>query len=318
MRFLVINIKKYFFSFIFIIFLLFLILFSTTNLEATKSGLALWYNSVLPTLFPFFIAIELIFHTNIPYTLGKVFNNLNSKLFNVSGEASSAIILGLIGGTPIGAKTVCNLKKQQAISKIEAERLISFVNNTSPLFIIGTVSISLLGSKIAGYILLFSNILSAFLVGICFRFWKKNNLDLNYKEIKFNSKNKPIKTSEFGEILNNSIKNSIASILQIGGFIVLFSIIISMLNNIFISNSALFNSFFYGIIEMTNGINYSLILENNLPVISFLLGFSGLSILFQVYSIISKENISIKPYLYGKILQGIFSAIITYLLISFA
>lgn len=73
-----------------------------------------------------------------------------------------------------------------------------------------------------------------------------------------------------------------------------------------------------GIVELTNGVEEMSYLENtalNFGFISFLIGFGGLSVLFQVYSIIAKENISIKPYFYGKLLQGILSAIITFLLL---
>ena len=74
--------------------------------------------------------------------------------------------------------------------------------------------------------------------------------------------------------------------------------------------------FITGVIEMTNGLNFTSNLYNALPnftllLISFLLGFGGISVLFQVYSIIAKENISIKPYFYGKILQGFLSVIFT-------
>ena len=55
----------------------------------------------------------------------------------------------------------------------------------------------------------------------------------------------------------------------------------------------------------------------NICIISFLIGFGGLSVLFQVYSIIAKENISIKPYFYGKFLQGIISFFLTLFLINF-
>ena len=70
-----------------------------------------------------------------------------------------------------------------------------------------------------------------------------------------------------------------------------------------------------GIIEMTNGINLSSKISSDFSVLSimitsFLLGFGGLSIMMQIYSIISKESISIKPYFYGKVLQGLLSSII--------
>ena len=78
------------------------------------------------------------------------------------------------------------------------------------------------------------------------------------------------------------------------------------------------NSIISGIIELTNGVKSMSMLELsnlNIAIISFLIGFGGLSVLFQVYSIISKEDISIKPYFYGKILQGIISFFITFILI---
>lgn len=321
MNFLVINLKKYFFTILFLMFLVCLIVFSATNLDAAKSGLALSVNSIVPSLFPFFVASELICQTNLPYILGKFLNKFMKPLFNISGESSIAIILGTISGNPIGAKTVCNLKKDKVISKIEAERLIAFCNNTSPLFILGSVGIVLYNNKHIGYILLFSHILASLLVGICFRFWKKNKLDITYNENKFNYQNKPIKISDIGNILSLAIKNSINSCLQVTGFVVLFSVIISILKNSGIYfKIPEFNTLFYGIIEMTNGVNLSSLLYSTLPtssilITSFLLGFGGFSILFQVYSIISKENISIKPYLYGKLLQGLLSFIITYFLI---
>ena len=59
-------------------------------------------------------------------------------IFNVPGESAIALILGTISGYPVGAKVVCNLKKEKIISKIEAERLIAYTNNSGPLFILGT------------------------------------------------------------------------------------------------------------------------------------------------------------------------------------
>lgn len=139
MRFFVISIKKYFFTILFISFTICLLLFSKSNLIAAQNGLALWAKSVLPTLFPFFVATELLCQTNFTYILGKLLNKIMRPIFNVPGESASAIILGTISGYPVGAKVIVNLKNQKIVSKIEAERLISFTNNSGPLFILGTV-----------------------------------------------------------------------------------------------------------------------------------------------------------------------------------
>lgn len=333
MNFFVISFKKYFFTFIFILFTLSLLMFSNNNLLAAQNGLILWATKVLPSLFPFFIATELLCQTNFTYILGKFLNKFMKPFFNVPGESAIAIILGTISGYPVGAKVVCNLKKQKIISKIEAERLISYTNNSGPLFILGTIGISLFGNKKIGIILLISHILASLLVGYFFKFWKKDKFDINYRETKFNSMSSPIKISELGEIIGNSIKKSIGTILTIGGFIVLFSVIISILqtsgileiitsflNSITNIPKEVLLSFITGFIELTNGVNLVASLGTSTLTIlltSFLLGFGGISVLLQVYSIIAKENISIKPYFYGKILQGIFSSIFTFFIISF-
>lgn len=73
-------------------------------------------------------------------------------------------------------------------------------------------------------------------------------------------------------------------------------------------------------IELTNGIKIIGLLGDskiNICCISFIIGFGGISVLFQVYSIIAKENISIKPYFYGKMLQGILSFMITWLILNY-
>ena len=74
MNFIVISLKKYFFTTLTILFTICLILFSKTNLDAAQDGLTLFVTSVLPSLFPFFIATELILKTNLICILGKYLN----------------------------------------------------------------------------------------------------------------------------------------------------------------------------------------------------------------------------------------------------
>lgn len=200
MRFIVISIKKYFFTVLFLLFTLSLILFSASNLSAAQNGLKLWATSVLPTLFPFFIATELLCQTNFVQILGKFLNKFMKPVFNVPGESAIAVIMGIISGYPVGAKVVCNLYENKICSKSEAERLIAFTNNSGPIFILGSVGISLLGDIQLGKILLITHIISSLLVGILFRFWKKDQVDLTFRN--YNSESKElIRVSDLGEIL---------------------------------------------------------------------------------------------------------------------
>lgn len=264
MKFFIINIKKVIIPFIFCVFTICLIIFSKTNLTATKSGLELWATSVLPSLLPFFIAVELLKYTDIIKILGKLFNPIMRPIFNVPGAASFALIMGIISGYPTGAKIVSDFKKEGICSDIECERLIAFTNNSGPLFIISTVGISFLGDTRTGILLFITHILACLSVGFLFRWWKngkKSNYSNNSNLLSQPKKNnKKANLNNLGEILATSIMNSINTIIMIGGFVTIFSVIVSILKESQILNtfSILFEPFFKNF-----NINSSYISRNN-------------------------------------------------------
>ena len=157
--FYIIKIKKYILPILILLFTVCLILFSSSNLEAAKQGLILWATAVVPSLFPFFVATELLSNTNIPNILGKFFNIFMRPFFNVSGEGSFALIMGIISGYPVGTKIACDFRKNNILPKEECERLLSFTNNSGPLFIIATVGINMFGSSEIGFLLLITHLL---------------------------------------------------------------------------------------------------------------------------------------------------------------
>ena len=218
---------------LFVLFAISLVLFSSSNLYAAQNGLCLWATSVIPSLFPFFVATELLSYTNIVSVLGRCFNKLMKPLFNVRGEGSFAFLMGIISGYPVGAKIACNFRESNDCTKEECERLLAFTNNSGPLFIIGTVGIKMFGSSTIGFLLFVTHILACISVGICFRFWKCKTSESylgsnNFK--KAISKNR-VRLSNLGEVISKSITSSISTILTIGGFIVIFSVIISILKH---------------------------------------------------------------------------------------
>lgn len=332
----VIKIKKNIIPILILLFTICLVIFSSSNLVAAKSGLILWGTSVVPSLFPFFVATELLSNTNIPHFLGKLFNIFMKPLFNIGGEGSFALIMGIISGYPIGAKIACNFREKNILPKEECERLLSFTNNSGPLFIIGTVGINMFGSSEIGFLLLITHLLSCITVGFLFRFWKINT---PFSKTSNNSshESKNIAFSNLGERLSNSIFNATSTIMMIGGFVVLFSVIISifkaskLLNilTLFVSPcfkllhipTSLASPFITGILEITNGIAlvsniHIKAISINIILTAFLLGIGGISVFLQVLSIVSKTDLSIKPYIIGKLLQGIIAAFYTFLFIQ--
>lgn len=298
-----------------ILFIIFLIMFSKTNILAVQNAISLFFEKVFPSLFPFFIAADLLSHTNIINILNTILSPIMKPLFNVSGKGAFPFIMGIISGYPTGAKIVSDFRKNNICTKVECERLLAYTNNSGPLFIIGTVGSSLFLSTEIGILLLITHILGTLTVGIIFRFYK-NNYYRNENIVD------ELDIDNFSSILTESIFNSFKTTGMIFGFIIMFSII----NNILLTSGILklFPSAIIGSIlgtcEITNGINYiSMIKSSNLTIqlilTSFFLGFGGISVLMQVYSIISKTDLSIKPYILGKLLHGLTSAIYTLIII---
>ena len=352
--FFTVSLKKNILSIIFVAFTCCLVIFSKSNLTAAKNGLKLWANTVVASLFPFFIATNLLSHTNVLSVISKYFNKIMRPLFNVPGEGAYAFILGLISGYPVGAKIVTDLRNSNLCTKDEGERMLCFTNNSGPLFIIGTVGITLFANSTIGLLLLVTHILAALTVGIILGINSRLSKSLQYnskilsilkhnsddrQKARNNQSNSTICTfSNLGEILSNAILESSKTIIMIGGFVVIFSVIISILNTSkmmellslalcpilkFLHVDLSFaKSILAGIIELTNGLSIVSGIANksisiNIVICAFLLGFGGISVMLQVLSITSKSDLSIRKYFCGKLLQGIIAALYTYILINF-
>ncbi len=349
MKFLILSFKRNILPAIFVLIAIFLVVFSRSNLDATKQGLELWAYTVVPSLFPFFVITNLLSQTKVVNIIGKILDKLMRPFFNVPGIGGFAFVMGLISGYPVGAKVVSDFRHQNLVTKDEGERLLAFTNNSGPLFIISSVGIGMFGDTKTGILLLCTHILACITVGIILgKFSKKSdnefrtnmNNRLNKKnEIKENnSDSKTVTLKNLGEVLSISINNSISTILLIGGFVVIFSVIISILNkthtldllsNLLKPVLQMFNMdidfakpLLSGILELTNGvkqvsaINIKAI-SQNIILCAFLLGFGGFSVLLQVFSIVSKTDLSMKKYVIGKFMQGILASIYTFLALKF-
>jgi len=262
-------------------------------------------------------------------------------LFNVPGAGSFAFLMGLFSGYPVGAKIGTELYEEGLCSKDETERLIAFSNNSSPLFITGAVAVGIFNRPDLGLLLLASHYLGCITVGIVYGLKSRFKSKASAKHcltITTNSRAIPsdITLCNIGSKLSEAIINSINTLLMIGGYIAIFSVFVTILNKLQIlqiisagiKSILFFLNFAFslslpissGIFEITSGINLVKLsfapLSQKVIIASIILGWGGLSVHAQVASIISRSGISIKPYLIGKLLQGIFSAIYTAILLQ--
>ena len=313
-----------------ILITLFIVLFIinlNTCMQSTFTGLNLVIKAILPTIFPFSVICNLIIHYDGISFYSNILGPIICKPLKLSNCSSFPIVASLLCGYPLGCKYCCDLYELGYISKEEYLRLLNIASNASPIFLIGSVGAAMLGNIKYGFILLLGNYLAPLIIGF---FTKKNTHEFN------NSNEYPLKTDgsyNFGIIIKTSIENAINTTLQVGAFVIIFSIIIGIIKNNSLIN-IIFNNvekllslspnslygIFLGSIECTNGckiltsISSSIIFK--LSAISFICSFSGLSIIGQISSFTGKFNISLKKYSFIKFIQGIISFIITFIFSS--
>lgn len=310
--------SNYFLTTLVIIFGICLIVFSKSSISSVQSSLNLFLNAIFPSLFPFLIVCELLSYTFVFSFLTTKFGRIMTSVFNVSSIGAYPFVLGLFSGYPVGARIVSNLRQENKISKLDGEKLLVFTNNAGPIFIFGTIGIGMYDSAIVGFLLYFVHVISSIITGIIFgRLYKNMYRDVDstiYMDF-----------STLGKILSNSIRKAFYTLSTVCGFVILFSLVISMIkvsgilnfiNNVWIQN------FILGLIEITSGINlFSSMSSTNLLLkllfTSFLLGTGGISVLLQVWSVIADSDLSIKPYFIAKILNGVLSSIILYVVYFF-
>ena len=309
---------------------LFIILFIinlNTCMQSTFTGLNLVIKAILPTIFPFSVICNLIIHYDGISFYSNILGPIICKPLKLSNCSSFPIAASLLCGYPLGCKYCCDLYELGYISKEEYLRLLNIASNASPIFLIGSVGAAMLGNIKYGFILLLGNYLAPLIIGF---FTKKNTHEFN------DSNEDHLKTDgscNFGIIIKTSIENAINTTLQVGAFVIIFSIIIGIIKNNSLIN-IIFNNvekllslspnslygIFLGSIEYTNGckiltsISSSIIFK--LSAISFICSFSGLSIIGQISSFTGKFNVSLKKYSFIKFIQGIISFIITFIFSS--
>ncbi|MBQ9460228.1 MAG: sporulation protein, partial [Oscillospiraceae bacterium] len=101
-----------------------LLLFPVEAADAARQGLALCLQSVLPSLFPFFVLSSLLVSCGAGDACARAFGPAMRPLFGMGGSGALALAMGLAGGYPVGARTAAELYRDGALSRSEAERLL--------------------------------------------------------------------------------------------------------------------------------------------------------------------------------------------------
>ena len=324
-----------------VIFVLGMVVQPKIVFEGSISGLNAWWKIVFPSLLPFFIASEILMKLGLVRFLGVLLEPVMRPLFNVPAAGAFVLVIGFTSGFPIGSMVTAQLRQQGLCTRVEAERLMSFTNNSSPLFMLTAIAVGMFGRADLGIVIAGSHYLANILLGFALRFYKYNDREITSQLSTSSSIRQTFKTllrqpqgkQPLGQLLGEAVASSITKLLNIGGFIILFAVIIRLLNHVGIIDllaallgfiliplglspevlSALASGFF----EMTIGTK--LATEASAPefhrllAVAMILGWSGLSIHAQVASMIAKTDIKMKIFILTRIAHATLATFFTWL-----
>ena len=275
-----------------------LVLFPTESVEAARGGLTLCFETVLPSLFPFFVLSSLLVQSRAPRLLSRALAGFMRPLFGVSGAGASALALGLLGGYPVGARTVAELYGRGEVRRDEAEQLLTFCNNSGPGFFLGVCGTAVFGSARAGAYLSLVHVLSALGAGMLLR------QPLEAPRGRTNTgRSAPL---DLAAAFPAAVQSSFAAVWSVCGFVVLFMVLLRLLTllPVLAGLPVLPRAALYGLVEMTNGVAVLPPTRAGFVLCAVLMNWGGLSVQAQTRAMLAPSGLSARRCLLGKAVQA--------------
>lgn len=288
--------KKFVKIFLSLTIIIIMLITPKTIATGVKNGLLLWYNGLIPALFPYMIIGNIIVMSGAAVNIAFIFRPI-AKVLKISPNAAYCIFSGLLFGYPSCAVNSILMVKEGYLDENSANLCICAFNNISPAFIIGFVCIGIYNKTeyILPFLFLFyiSLLLSTIIIKL-FLFKKLISIENDYKPKNINK-----------SILPSAIMQGIKNITLLAGYVVIFSILTQYI--VYIQHI----QFILPFLEICNGVS---IVSNNIPILMAALSFGGISGIFQTFGVDSNGIICKKKYIYSKAISGL----IGFLVASFA
>ena len=222
------------------------------------------------------------------------------------------------------------MRKDDLLSRSDAEILACACSTSGPLFIIGSVGAGMFGDKRTGFIILAAHVLAVLLSAVAVRFFlslrKRKDPAASRQTGRTASAAPP--ASDFS--LSECVQSSVISALAVGGCIAVFYVLASMcvdfkllypLQKLLKQIPALAvcaEGVTKGLVEMTGGCLALAGLSTNLaaPCCAFLITLGGASILFQQIAYLRSAGIKLPFFLFVKLVQALGAFFLCLLFVS--
>lgn len=292
-----------------------MLIFPQAVFSGAEEGLLLWFQIIFPTLFPFLVVTSLLLSSGGLNLITRLFGGLFRRIFRVTQNGAFAVLAGFLCGYPMGAKVTADLLRAEKISDREARYLLSFCNNTSPVFIINFIVWKTFGDERLMLPTLLILIGSPVLMSFIFRrIYLKGRHPFPEPSAALKEK----KTRFDFSVLDSCMMNSFEAIVKVGGYIILFSVLLSLLEELSGQHSILMAA--APALEVTNGI---LLLSSSVsdPGLRYaavlgLTSFGGLCSAAQTKCMLERTGLSVIPYIIQKLTAAAAASLLSFIYLA--
>ena len=276
-----------------------LLLLPEVSAQAARDAMLLCAQTLIPSLFPFFVLSSLLVQSDVPRLLSRAMAGVMYPLFGVSGAGASALILGLLGGYPVGARTVAELYGRGEIAREEAEQLLAFCNNSGPGFFLGVCGTAVFGSARAGMYLYLIHVGAALVTGVLLR------RDLGLPRRKAVSRQRA--PFDLAAALPAAVQSSFAAVGSVSAFVIFFMVLLRLLSLVpaLAALPPLPRAALFGFMEMTNGVNALPATRTGFVLCAAIMNWGGLSVQAQTCAMLAGSALSARRCVIGKAVQAL-------------
>ncbi|MBQ6837787.1 MAG: hypothetical protein IJO44_03010 [Clostridia bacterium] len=266
--------------------------------DGIRAGLSIIGSDILPSLFPFMVVSSYVADNSFIQKLGVLTDKFTKKFLRTNGFSLIAFLLGIMGGYPVGAKTIRDYYVAGKLTQNEAERLFYWCINPSPAFTITAVGLLMMGSIQTGGIIYLSCILASITIGFFCRFLNDdtvvNKIDFTVPE---KSENSFVK----------SVSSGTEAMLGICGWVLILSAFSSVISALPLNEAV--KLFIKSVCEVTTGCNTAI--ESRLPVavVTAVVGFGGFAVICQINSFASACNVKPSRLICSRVINSSISVV---------
>ena len=267
---------------------------SRQSAAAVGQGLRLCAETVVPALFPFLVLSSLLVELGGISAIAPPLQRLAGRLFGCSATGTGVFFLSLAGGYPMGPRLIAQLYTTGQLSRQEAEHLLLFCNNAGPAFILGLVGLGRFESLRIGLALWVIHMVSAGAIALLLR-----------PRQPFHAPDGPPPKTPFPQALVSAIGGAGSTTVQLCAFVTFFCTVLQLSAD----RTGITHPLALGFVELTQGIMALPATPTGFVMASVLLGWGGLSVHCQSAAVLAGTGLSLRCYLSGKLLHGIFASI---------